>query len=351
MAEKPLHTLLTIAGIAVGLCLAGRVPALETPPVEVVVDSRMVVRGAAGDGLLPVAVSQDWSRPLPNVTRAVIIVHGAHRTAEPYFRIAKGLAPDNGTLIVAPQFLLQKDTAAHAVPENVLRWGPESWEKGGDAAGPVRVSSYEAIDALLLTLADRSRQPNLRTVVLAGFSGGGQLVQRYAAVGRVGDTLANRGIALRYVVGSPSSYLYFSDDRPLPAGGFGPFTGAAACPDFNRWHYGLAAGFPRYIGALPAGGAATLERRYAGLDVVYLLGTADNDAGHWELDKSCAGEAEGPDRYTRGVDFFRYMQARDGSILRQRFWSAPGAAHNPGAVFGSSCGRTALFDISDCRED
>ena len=55
------------------------------------------------------------------------------------------------------------------------------------------------------TLADRSRQPNLRTVVLAGFSGGGQLVQRYAAVGRVGDTLANRGIALRYVVGSPSS--------------------------------------------------------------------------------------------------------------------------------------------------
>ena len=130
-----------------GLCLAGRAPALETPPVEVVVDSRMVVRGAAGDGLLPVAVSQDWSRPLPNVTRAVIIVHGAHRTAGPYFRIAKGLAPDNGTLIVAPQFLLQKDTAAHAVPENVLRWGPESWEKGGDAAGPVRVKSYEAIDA------------------------------------------------------------------------------------------------------------------------------------------------------------------------------------------------------------
>jgi hypothetical protein len=47
-----------------------------------------------------------------------------------------------------------------------------------------------------------------------------------------------------------------------------------------------------------------LERRYVGRDVVYLLGTADNNPNHWELDKSCAGEAEGADRYTRGVIFF-----------------------------------------------
>ena len=50
---------LAIAGIAAGLCLVGRTRALETPPVKVVVDGRIVINGAAGDGLLPVAVSQD----------------------------------------------------------------------------------------------------------------------------------------------------------------------------------------------------------------------------------------------------------------------------------------------------
>jgi pimeloyl-ACP methyl ester carboxylesterase len=337
------------ASIAVALCLVGGTLALETPPVKVVVDSRIVVRGAAGEGLLPVAVSQDWSRPLPEVSRAVVVIHGAHRTADHYFRMTTRLAPDSRTLIVAPQFLLERDIAAHSLPDAVLRWGRGDWATGGDAAGPVAVSSYEAIDALLLILADRSRFPNLTRIVLAGFSGGGQLTQRYAAVGRGTDALTGRSIAPRYVVGSPSSYLYFTEDRPRPEGGSGPFAGAAECPNFNRWPYGFAGGLPRYVAA-PAGGAASLERRYAGRDVVYLLGTADNDPNHWELDKSCAGEAEGPDRYTRGVKFFRYLQGRNAAILRQRLWSAPGAGHDPELVFGSPCGRAALFDALGCQE-
>ena len=339
---------LAVAGIAVGLCLLGSARAFETPPVQTVVDGRMVVNGAAGKGLLPVAVSQDWSRPLPNVTRAVIVVHGAHRTAEPYFRATTRLAPDSATLVVAPQFLLEKDIAAHSLPDSVLRWGRGNWTTGGDATGPVAVSSYDAIDTLLLTLADRSRLPKLKAIVLAGFSGGGWLTQRYAAVGRAADTLTSRGIALRYVVGSPSSYLYFSDDRPRLGDGIGSFAGATGCPDFNHWPYGLAGDLPRYVEAMARGGTAALERRYAGLDLIYLLGTSDNDPNHWELDRSCSGEAEGPDRYARGLNFFHYMQARDAAILRQRLWSAPGAAHDPFAVFGSPCGRAALFDESGC---
>ena len=89
---KYLRSVLTAAGIAVGLCLVGRTLALETPPVKIVVDERIVVRSAAGDGKLPVAVSQDWSQPLPEVTRAVVVVHGAHRTAEHYLRVATQLA-------------------------------------------------------------------------------------------------------------------------------------------------------------------------------------------------------------------------------------------------------------------
>jgi hypothetical protein len=350
LVPRNLASALAAASIAAGFCLVGGTFALETPPVKIVVDGRIVIRSAAGDGLLPVAVSQDWSRPLPEVTRAVVVIHGAHRTAEHFFRVTTQIAPDSRTLIVAPQFLLEKDIVAHALPDAVLRWGHDNWATGGDATGPVAVSSYEAIDTVLLTLADRSRLPKLTMIVLAGFSGGGWLTQRHAAVGRAADTVKTSGIALRYVVGSPSSYLYFTDDRPRPEGGIGPFAGGAACPNFNRWPYGLAGGLPRYVEAsVGGGGAAALERRYAGRDVIYLLGTADNDPNHWELDKSCAGEAEGADRYSRGVNFFHYLQVRDAALLKQRLWSAPGAGHDPEPVFGSPCGRTALFDSPGCQ--
>ena len=337
-----------IAGIVLGLGIGEPVTAFDTPPVKVVVDGRLTVKGGGGEGLLPVAVSQDWSRPLPNVTRAVIVVHGAHRNADSIFRATAQLAPDNGALIVAPQFLTEKDVVAHSLPNDVLRWDRDDWSTGADAIGPVAISSYETIDALLVVLADRSRFPNLKAIVIAGFSGGGWLSQRYAALGRGTEAPADRGIAMRYVVGSPSSYLYFSEDRPGPDGKSGPFSETATCPNFNSWPYGLAGTMPRYVEAAARGGAAIMERRYAGLDLVYLVGTADNDPNHWELDKSCAAEAEGPNRYARAVNFFHYMQARDAAMLRQRLWTAPGAGHDEKAVFGSPCGRAALFDQSGC---
>jgi trehalose 6-phosphate synthase len=67
--------------------------------------------------------------------------------------------------------------------------------------------------------------PDLKTVVLAGHSGGGQLVHRYAVVGKAPAALASAGIHLRYVVANPSSYVYFSDARPALN---------AHCREFNR---------------------------------------------------------------------------------------------------------------------
>jgi hypothetical protein len=342
-----LRTALGILAIVASLGLAAGAAGFETPAVNVVVDSRLLVKGARGEGLLPIGISQDWSRPLPAVTRAVIIVHGAHRTAAGFLATIAGLLPDSRTLVVAPQFLLPRDIAAHSfLSDDVLRW--DHWVTGADAVGPAAISSYEAMDTLVATLADRARLPNLATIVVAGFSGGGQFVQRYAAVGRGSGAATDRGIALRYVIGSPSSYVYFDDARPASGGGFTPFAGTATCPNVNRWPYGLAGGEPRYVTPALREGAAAIERRYAGLDLIYLLGTADNDPNHWELDRSCAGEAEGPDRYDRGVDFFRYVAGRDAAILKQRLWFAPGAAHDGAAVFASPCGRAALFDVPGC---
>jgi hypothetical protein len=321
------------------------------PPVKEVANSRLPVRGAAGDGLLAVAVSRDWSKPLPGIARAVIVVHGYHRTAVGYFTMVTRLTPDDRSLVVAPQFLAPEDIAAHGLPDTVLRWRYNHWSDGSDAVGPAAISSYEAIDVLIRTLANRAVLPDLTTIVLAGFSGGGQLVQRYAAVGQGERLLAGSRIGLRYVVGSPSSYVYFGNERPRSGGGFGPFAGAAACPQFDRWRYGFAGTLPAYVTASLKEGLAALENRYAGSDLIYLLGTADNDPNHQELDKSCAGEAQGPNRLARGLAYFEQMRARNGPVLKQHLWEAPDAAHQPERVFASPCGRAALFDVPGCPQN
>jgi hypothetical protein len=44
------------------------------------------------------------------------------------------------------------------------------------------------------------------------------------------------------------------------------------------------------------------------------------------------------------------MQARDAAGLKHRLWTAPGAGHDAASVFGSSCGRAALFDQPGCTQ-
>jgi hypothetical protein len=338
-----------IAAAALSSLAAGAAVAQTPPPsaVSTVVDGRFLVGTDAGSGSLPIFVSQDWAHPLPAIRRVVIVVHGFERNADEYAKTVTGLSPPADTMVIAPQFLAPEDAAGRDVADDVLRWGRDRWDSGWPAEGQARVSSFDAIDALLATLGNRTMLPNLTAIVLAGFSAGGQLVQRYAAVGRGEAMLDRDGVRMRYVVGSPGSYLYFDDARPGPGGILGVFAGAAECPDFNRWKYGFGGALPPYVAALTAS-PADLEKRFAARPVVYLLGTADSDPEHRVLDKSCAAEAQGPNRYARGVNYFHAMRARNALALKQVLAEAPGAAHSAAKVFGSPCGRAALFDEKDC---
>ncbi len=174
---------------------------------------------------------------------------------------------------------------------------------------------------MIAHFADRARYPALARIVLAGHSGGAQIVQRYAAVGHPAA-----GVAIRFVVADPSSYLRFD---PI----------AGACPAASRWKYALA-GAPSYVGA-PSPAAA--EAAYAARDIVYLLGAADDDPNHPELDRSCAGEAQGPDRLARGLAFFRAMQAQEGAALRQSVVLLPGVTHNVRRAFTAPCAIPVLL--------
>jgi len=326
---------LAIAGFFALAASAASAQTPVPPPVATVLDGRLPI----GAAQLPIFVSQDWSRPLPAIRRAVIVVHGYERNAADYARHMMELGPAADTIIIAPQFLAPEDIATHRLPDAIPRWQHDAWSDGEPALGPASLSAFDGLDAIIAKLGDRAIFANLSTVVVAGFSAGGQLVQRYAIVGRGEGAIGRPGIALRYLVGSPSSFVYFGDARPEPTAG---------CVDFSHWKYGLAGDLPPYVRAAASQGAAALERRYATRDVVYLVGTDDNDPNHRFLDKSCAAETQGPTRLARTTAFFTILRQRDGDILRHRMWTVAGAAHNSTKVFGSPCGRAVLFGDANC---
>jgi len=333
-----------IAAAAASQSSAGR------RPVRVIADQHLEVRTPAGNGVLPLYVSRDWTKPQPDITRALIVIHGALRNADEYLRSAqRALAAADAartSLLVAPQFMSDRDIAAHKLPDNVLHWGSrqESWLAGEAAHGPAAISSFEAIDALLARLADRAVFPKLAQVVVAGHSAGGQAVQRYAVVGRGDAALTSAGIGVRYVVANPSSYLYFSPERPDSSEAFSPFSNVD-CPGFNDWKYGWSKA-PAYAREKTP---TAYEQTYAAREVIYLLGTADTNPNHPALDKSCAGEAQGPQRYARGLAYARYIKMRHGN-LNHRVLEVPGVGHDADKMLISKCGLAALFDQPGCAE-
>lgn len=332
------------------LASGATVPAQVLAPVPVVQDARLEVATVKGKGILPIHVSRDWTQPQPGVTRAVIVIHGWLRRAvisgEMAATRAGALADD--TMIITPQFLIQADLDAHHLPDATLRWGPDDWKSGYDARGPAPVSAFDVLDAILTRLADQHVFPGLRMVVIVGHSAGGQLVQRYAAVGHALESLQRREVHLRYVIANPSSYVYFTSDRPVDVNRRTDGT-AASCPKANRWGYGFDGDLPSYV-SQPVD-LQVLERAYLARDVVYLLGTADNDPQHHQLDRSCAGQAQGASRFDRGTRYFSYLSSRPHNKGTQRLLEVPGIGHHSTRMFSSACGRAALFDQEGCTPD
>ena len=290
-----------------------------------------------GPGELSVGLSQDWNHPQPNVQRALIVIHGRLRNAQTYLHSAEQAATQAGqlstTLIIAPQFLNERDGRRHALSDTVLRWHANDWMAGEPAVGPTPVSSYAALDQILERLGERKRFPDLREVVIAGHSGGAQVVQRYALTTEADKTLEGEGINVRYVIANPSSYAYFDTQRPVA--GFDP----ATCPGFNTWKYGLK-DLPAYAkGQKPA----SLEQAYTRRDITYLLGAKDTDPNQPALDKSCEAEAQGAYRLIRGHHYFDYLSQRHLQGLNQRLVEVPGVGHNGDQMFTSPEGQQALF--------
>lgn len=332
----PLTFALKLARIFLFFCasnaLAVDEAATNKRAVNVIADAQFEL----GKAIIPLYLSHDWTLTQPEVTHVVLMFHGRLRDADVYWRTAKkamaATKQSQHSMLIVPQFLADADIEQHGLSEDFLHWQWEAWMGGEPANGPLAISSFEVIDALLSRLKDPQRFPNLHSVVLAGHSGGAQVVQRYAVVGRAEELLKSRAITVRYVVANPSSYLYFSQARPYSKDG--------SCTKFNRWKYGWEAA-PDYARSKST---ANYEVQYAQRNVIYLLGELDTNPQHPALDQSCAAEMQGAFRLERGLHYFNYLQQRHPMMTQQRIVRVPGVAHDGDAMFGSAEGISALFE-------
>ena len=261
--------------------------------------------------------------PNTTITRALIMIHGAGRNADHYFSTATAAgflagALDN-SIIIAPRLLAVPDTAK---ADEVL-WpnGNNSWRSGGISPSHPTLTSFDFIDALVRKLADKRTFPNLKTIVIAGHSAGGQVVTRYEMTNKVHET---KGVSITYVVANPSSYAWPAPVRPLPIGDadpvgadkealgadgeklhanftFGAFD-AAKLPTYNRWPAGLD-GRVGYAASMTDGQLLT---QLALRPTTYLFGQVDV-LPLGGFDASPTAMAQGPTRRARGEAFFKYI--------------------------------------------
>ncbi len=291
------------------------------------------------------------------VTNAVIVVHGAGRDPDNYFR--SGLAAAflagrvESALVIAPRMASNNGQGCRdSLAVNEISWHCNSWRSGGASLTHPEVTSFDFLDQILRQLARKDLFPNLKAIVVTGHSAGGQVTNRYAMSSKVHDSL---GVPVTYVVSNPSSYAYPGNERPTNAAwpleanapGFilanapnAPAFRAGGegrgCSVYDQWPYG----FQNRTGYTASLSDDQLKRQLATRPTTYLLGQ-DDILPLSGFDSSCGAMAQGPTRQARGQAYARYANEKLGA--HHQVIVVTGCGHNGRCMYTSEPGIRVLF--------
>lgn len=304
----------------------------------------------APKAFVPYVASHPLADSNDQITRILFSIHSSGFDAQEYYdnaiaaaKKAPGAARE--TLIIAPQ-LFEQAAIPGTIPDRMLFWRVSPFRGSsrgaiGPRVEPVDISPFDVLDEWLTSLVESQQYPRLKDVVLVGHSGGGQLVQRYAMVGKFepGDK-----ITCRYVVSAPSSYAYPSAERlDTRTKRFAVPDQAtiARCPDYDNWGYGLAAPY----GYFKDEDSKAVDRRYGKRHVFYLCGSKDNDPADATIGTSCGAMMQGRHRLERMQVFAAYIEKHYGAAAKQthRFATVRGIGHWGQGTMTSADGVKALF--------
>ena len=224
-------------------------------------------------------------------------------------RLARNVAKRGARPVVfAPMFPIRRYIREKKIPDDGRAvwcgfWevGEEGsaandWRGGGDAYG-TEMSSFDVIDRLVSKLCDKKLFPAMKRIVIAGFSAGGQVTTRYAAVGRCP---ARDGVPVEYVSIAPAFYLKLDEDEP--------------------WHYGLK-GVPRYAAGM---GKEAILANLSVRRVWFGCGTKDDERANG---KNPLSVKQGESRYARHRMFAEYVKNFPAWTAKTSFRDIPGVGH------------------------
>jgi pimeloyl-ACP methyl ester carboxylesterase len=274
------------------------------------------------------------------ITRALIVVHGAGRDADNYFRTAlaatflAGALDD--TIVISPRFASNGGGCMDMLAPAEVNWpcNGDSWRSGGTATNDEKLTSFEFMDEILRRLTRKETFPNLGTIVVSGHSAGGQFVTRYEMANQVHDKL---GLPVSYVVANPSSYAYLDPERPdVETKELRNFNDSRNCTTFNNWPYGLR----NRTGYTAKLSDEQLKKQLASRPVTYLVGELDTLplAG---FDSSCPAMAQGPNRLVRGQLFSTYVNRKYNA--QHKLTMVPLCGHNARCMFTAEPALAILF--------
>lgn len=318
-----------------------------------------------------------WTRSPSNsrAKQAFVMIHGRNRNGGDYWhtmdKVLKSAVKDNyasadsNAVVVAPQFYSERLNKGQ-YKKHELAWDDiNAWQAGEAAIHPRRAkeTSFDALDAFFDHFSNRTQYPALEELVFVGHGGGGQLINRY---GIVAKEMSSSSLSVRFIAGDPSSSAYFTEQRPTTDPSVASI---ATCPLYNTWRYG----FTNFTGTLE--GLKTPQQYFAQnvkRDVRYIVGYNDTDISG---DQYCMAILQGGvARRDRNLAWWKYINllARTnedisglpGNLTKNEVpdWSnlsggklthtltvIEGATHNADEVFGSTQGRTVLFEKSQAN--
>lgn len=321
----------------------------------------------------------------PDVEAAALFHHGDGRNGYDYLcSIYNSFVAEFGqdyanrkAVVFAPQLYYPED----GPEDSDLFWDrgateSSAWSWGFNSTGSLSasISSFQALDELLLAATNRTRFPSLRRVIVAGHSAGGQTVQRYALANRIHDLLLGRGLEVHYLPANPSSWTYLSRERPVLRANVScgtlcdnvtvastsydfaeePSGAAKGCKEYDTYGYGLDGVDVPYINNV---GLARMLKAYPQRRVTYLAGASDIcNKGEQEamqclscsiddgdLETTCSDYAQGWCRFERAHAFAQHIRRFYGGKAAHEILSVPGVGHNGCAMIQSTEVRKIIF--------
>jgi hypothetical protein len=327
------------------------------------------------------------------------MIHGANRNADDYFCSTQSLLfhppsilhkvlpceTPQSVLLIVPWFASSVDDDIPLTNGGVaLRWNGSdvsgTWRYGANAIFPSYIrrfngstySSFGLLDSMISYVLDyddhvtdgthdrERRFPNLQRLVVAGYSSGGQYVQRWSLLTSIWDHQV-----MKSVVANPSSYAYLTPLRNL--NGEWSIPRSDFCVNYNQWEWGMgdpsnhfrqwdgSADVPAYVQRAMSlyGNIQNLTKAFALRDVTYLAGGLDvcNVPGNvgpngWcnshGLETTCSDMLQGSNRLER---HYWYCASLMLLTISHYCYIVPGVGHDHSLMFSSTIGRNSLVSV------